>query len=525
MRNHKRPKHHNFKNHRKSFPLAKSPHAPYRSQEDSRKRQRSSWSPNGTTGPSPSYGRNKHRSEIFQQFNDNKDDDRDKRHETPANARDPEPHDEHRSEADDATSNNNNTSLSSLTTNHARKRRRSEQNRIDFVHARGPSEAFRPYVFGQSKTQDKTGKDHEPSRTTKSVDQEKPRRETESERLLSQPKEATRTTNPPGSAKEHPHSSTESPSSTTQAPLSSQSDNLLLTGRLLQDVRTDSWGSRPRTNSITSNELKLPQIGLCNEGHVWTLHEWHSSSSSHFRDKTENASMRTISMTLPPKGLTNLGNTCFLNSTIQCLAHIPSFVQTLLHLPNDDEDDANGKGANKKRPPNQGKLVTSIVRTLMRRVHYAPKNESHQHAHSKQPQVEPRQIVQALTWLGRVGHAPAASSPKQFYHQASANSKFRPGRQEDAHEFLVHLLDAMSHGELHHAGIYPHVSGWRDKLPTPRLEETTFVVSWRREDALLARKLGHTRNKGFHTFGLWIRLTSVVSLLWTIIFRDTWMLL
>ena len=41
--------------------------------------------------------------------------------------------------------------------------------------------------------------------------------------------------------------------------------------------------------------------------------------------------------------------------------------------------------------------------------------------------------------------------------------------------YTVHLLDAMHEGELFAAGINPNASGWRDKLPIPRLDETTFV--------------------------------------------------
>ena len=39
----------------------------------------------------------------------------------------------------------------------------------------------------------------------------------------------------------------------------------------------------------------------------------------------------------------------------------------------------------------------------------------------------------------------------------------------------VHLLDAMNDGELREAGINQHKSGWRDRLPIPRLDETTFI--------------------------------------------------
>ena len=41
--------------------------------------------------------------------------------------------------------------------------------------------------------------------------------------------------------------------------------------------------------------------------------------------------------------------------------------------------------------------------------------------------------------------------------------------------FLIHLLDTMNDGELKAAGINQRESGWRDLLPIPRLDETTFI--------------------------------------------------
>ena len=60
----------------------------------------------------------------------------------------------------------------------------------------------------------------------------------------------------------------------------------------------------------------------------------------------------------------------------------------------------------------------------------------------KQAPLAPKAIVRSISTLGGGSH--------QGY-------KFRPGRQEDAHEFLVHLLDAMNDGELRAAGTYVYV--------------------------------------------------------------------
>jgi len=53
--------------------------------------------------------------------------------------------------------------------------------------------------------------------------------------------------------------------------------------------------------------------------------------------------------------------------------------------------------------------------------------------------------------------------------------RLRVGRQEDAHEFLVHLLDRIKDLELKAAGINQNKTNWRASLPTPRLDETTVI--------------------------------------------------
>lgn len=101
---------------------------------------------------------------------------------------------------------------------------------------------------------------------------------------------------------------------------------------------------------------------------------------------------------------------------------------------------------------NQGKRVTAIISKLFQQMHGGVNGAN---------SISPRAIVKAVPSLSSCGS-------RQGY-------KFRPGRQEDAHEFLVHLLDAMNDGELRGAGINQHTRGWRDRLPIARLDETTFV--------------------------------------------------
>jgi hypothetical protein len=176
-----------------------------------------------------------------------------------------------------------------------------------------------------------------------------------------------------------------------------------LSGLSVDDAVRDKVGCRPRSNS-TDGELNLPRRGLCDERIVLEAHRW------------KNPMGRTA-----PKGFMNLGNTCFLNATLQCLAYLPTFSQTLTSFPL-----KNGINMSK------GQNITTTLCSLFRQVHGVDG------IHSDRDALAPGGIVKALPSLGNGGQR--------------SGYKFRPGRQEDAHEFLVHLLAAMHDGELKAAG-------------------------------------------------------------------------
>ena len=113
------------------------------------------------------------------------------------------------------------------------------------------------------------------------------------------------------------------------------------------------------------------------------------------------------------------------------------------------------ENTNNAKNLSQGKKITMLIRSLFQKIHCRDGPTNGMNSFS------PNAIVRALPTIGTCG---------------SRNGyRFRPGRQEDAHEFLVHLLDAMHDGELREAGINQHASGWRDRLPIPRLDETTII--------------------------------------------------
>ena len=199
-------------------------------------------------------------------------------------------------------------------------------------------------------------------------------------------------------------------STSASAPLSPTRKSLV---RTVDEAKT--YGRRPRANS-TDHELNLPQHGLCDEHIVLQSHKW---------------DMDTLYMNKglpPPRGLQNLGNTCFLNATLQCLAYMPSFCQSITAIPTE----CYGVGSGNNSKIHRGQRITILLRLLLRRAHGIVKLEQNKEPLRKP--IAPREIHKAITSCKTIGH------------------RFRPGRQEDAHELLVHLLDSMHEGELMAAG-------------------------------------------------------------------------
>ncbi|GMI16117.1 hypothetical protein TrLO_g4847 [Triparma laevis f. longispina] len=211
-----------------------------------------------------------------------------------------------------------------------------------------------------------------------------------------------------------------SPSTSTcvPAPLSPRS----ITRQTSSQAVSDPIGSRPRLNS-TDGHLHLPQIGLCAEQPVLTSHLWLPPLSQ-------------IKKSIGP-GLRNLGNTCFLNSTLQCLAYSPVFSQCLL-LPPSSNNSGNVKPASR---------ITLILQNLLKTIHMSASNK----------------------------HTTACNPSPLVSRLRELSKNFKPHRQEDAHEFLIALLSHLQEAELKACGIDSRKSGWRDRMGLKRLDETSLV--------------------------------------------------
>ncbi len=103
---------------------------------------------------------------------------------------------------------------------------------------------------------------------------------------------------------------------------------------------------------------------------------------------------------LTPKGLSNLGNTCFMNSALQCLTHSPNLAEFFLNL-----------CQNKKTLETQD--ILWVVLDYFRS--YASKGSVY-------------------------------SPSNMFRSLRKINPILTPGRQHDSHEFIVGLMDKIEMG-------------------------------------------------------------------------------
>ena len=189
----------------------------------------------------------------------------------------------------------------------------------------------------------------------------------------------------------------------------------------VKDAVKDKVGGRPRSNS-TDGELNLPQRGLCDESMILRSINWDMNRLYNIKSGSAPTMANNI-LPPPPRGFSNLGNTCFLNATLQCLAYMPPFCQSIVALPTSCYNNPQSHG---------GQTITMLLRSVMRIKHGIVALEKG----------EPPKTVPMI--------------PKKLHKEITSRKinghRFRHGRQEDAHELLVQLLDYMHEGELIAAG-------------------------------------------------------------------------
>lgn len=134
----------------------------------------------------------------------------------------------------------------------------------------------------------------------------------------------------------------------------------------------------------------------------------------------------------------NHGNTCYLNSTLQCLVHTPPLAQALTQDPLAIAAFA--------RQENQNTPIMLIFKRLMEEVW----------ASNSPKAVSPRLMVNTLRRLSK---------------------QFHPYQQEDAHEYLCHLLDTLNNETLkrHNLSIFGQQSCPPDPRTGKNIYDTTLI--------------------------------------------------
>ena len=140
---------------------------------------------------------------------------------------------------------------------------------------------------------------------------------------------------------------------------------------------------------------------------------------------------------LPPAGYSNSGNTCFAASALQCLYHTRALTA---HFADPEASRERPRGGGGSRPTSNRRFcVTREYRDLVRR--------------SLAAKPRGREPIGALTnSIGKIAR------------------HFVRGRQEDSHEYIRSLLDAMHVGYLKE-----HAGEDAEKALDPRTQETTLV--------------------------------------------------
>jgi ubiquitin carboxyl-terminal hydrolase 4/11/15 len=171
--------------------------------------------------------------------------------------------------------------------------------------------------------------------------------------------------------------------------------------------------------------------------------KWGTQIESHNEGRTRSINRRSKEATVPGKcGLTNLGNTCFFNSALQCLLHTMPMIRHFLETDWDSEINRH------HRPITQGELV----RTFGQLVHEC--------------------------W--KVGGS--AIAPRDLkIHISKFAPQFEGHCQHDAHELLFCLLDGV-HEEMN-----------RSKRKSAALEE--IVGDGTNDEKIAGKSLANYRSR------------------------------
>ena len=200
-------------------------------------------------------------------------------------------------------------------------------------------------------------------------------------------------------------------------------------------------GSNIKTNQISASTPSSSKSASAHSSEkIMTQQSGIGKSRSLFNVAHVNANLCWKRISRPAPGFFNNGNTCYLNSVLQCLVHVPPLAQVLLD-------------AELAREALAGMASSS-----------EPKHDTNAASNGQSPIISMFKSLIHEVWKTNSGRPflPRA----MVMNIRRVGKQFRPLRQEDAHEYLRQLVDCM-HEEI--------LKAQRVKLADGKIAETTFI--------------------------------------------------
>ena len=188
--------------------------------------------------------------------------------------------------------------------------------------------------------------------------------------------------------------------------------------------------------ALTSSPKLAPTLALKPSAHPADDNTFHPALHPLFSPQQLSAwSKWPASVKGPGTGLQNLGNTCFMNATLQALTHTPMLANYCLSR----QHSQHCRIEQQKAPP-------PPPQPPVQHFGWRPNFQSLQHK-----QLPPFCLFCALeeNIVRSLNQHASAFSPSAIYHRLQTISRsLRPGRQEDAHEFLRLAFDMLQSNVL-----------------------------------------------------------------------------
>ena len=202
-------------------------------------------------------------------------------------------------------------------------------------------------------------------------------------------------------------------------------------------------------NNINNNKINNNIYSKNNNNNINYIN---NNNNNNFRQ--QNVEQKYI---FPTKGLDNIGSTCYMNSTLQCLLHVSELVNYFLYEYKNDKDTLKNKNKNSST---LGKISEAFYELVLG---VNPNNNKNENKTSKKSG-----FMNFFSFKNEEN----SFSPQNFKETLGVcNPQFKDFKANDSKDLLLYLLQTM-HEELNYFGDNPPI-----RLPQPNQcsRESTFM--------------------------------------------------